>query len=86
MPTFEQFRWSYTGDDAETFTLRVHESDGGRPGALVFERPRLKDTTWTPDEDARAKLPARIVWEVEAYDEFRVSLGSRRSEAWLSGR
>jgi hypothetical protein len=89
VPRFESFTWTYTGADGDTFTLRIYELTEGGPedgpsGEPLLERPRLEETTWTPGAQDLEKLPARILWEVEVFSEFRVSRGAGSARAWLS--
>jgi hypothetical protein len=86
--SFERFSWTYTGSDADSFTLRIFELKDGARGKRLLIRERLKETTWVPEAEEQEKLPARIFWEVEALDVFRVVLpgASDSAQAWRSSR
>jgi hypothetical protein len=79
--SFERFSWEYTGPAADSFTLRVFALADGERGARILVKERLKETNWTPTAQERETLPGRILWEVDALDEFRSVLSSASARA-----
>ena len=88
VPSFAPFRWTYTGGEPELYELRIYASRDGARGELLLGPVRLGQNTWTPDAQEEERLPDRILWEVQALDEFRSVLpsGTQSAEAWRSSR
>lgn len=83
--SYVRFEWEYDGS-AASYTLSIYAAEDGARGALCVEIRRWKETTWTPDAPTLESLPARIVWQVDALDEFDKALDSVEASAWLSSR
>ena len=80
---YERFVWKYSGEP-NGFDLRIFDQDA--PDAKPL-RVRCEEPIWVPDAEARAKLPARIRWTVDALDAFRKDpVASKHASAQRSSR
>lgn len=84
-PDFARFAWTYD-EEAARFDVRVYAADGDRPAGLLHTEPSLRTSTWIPAPQLFQSWPSRIVWQIDAYDDFGRPLGSGEGLAWLSSR
>ncbi|MEM7309172.1 MAG: hypothetical protein AAF682_20980 [Planctomycetota bacterium] len=63
------FEWSYDPEHRHGFHVRVLDADDPLAGA-VLEVRHWMETTWTPTSAELARLPQRLIWEVDALDAF----------------
>jgi len=82
--SYAPFSWTYPAG-ADRYEVRVYDALDTTLSTSLLTR-RLKETSWTPDEDQLRGLPGRIVVVVEALDAFGnvKPAGSDSAEAWLS--
>ena len=85
VPEIERFEWTY-GGDAASFTLSIFADDRGARGGLLDEVPGLSESTWTPSPEKLRAWPARILWRVEARDDFGRPLASLERSCRRSSR
>jgi len=83
--SFERFVWTYAGD-AASYTLRIYDARAAEHAPPLLEIERWRETAWQPTTKELEQLSGRIVWEVEALDEFGSIRSSERASAWLSSR
>ena len=66
--SLERFSWQYNGKvEPDRFFLRIWEKKDGPRGDPILT-PRTNQSSWTPSAEERARIPAHILWDVEARD------------------
>ena len=77
--TFERFEWRYLGERRDvSFDLRIEDAEG----RLLVRQRGLFDSWWILPPEDRARMPARIHWEVVVRDPSSRELSLDRAEAW----
>ena len=65
--SFEEFRWTYEGEAAGGFELRIY--DPNDPDSPILQPPK-PSSPWKPTPEQRLLLPEHIEWYIDALDAF----------------
>lgn len=79
-----KFTWSMQPPVGGFLRIRVYDSDGNDLCPPV--RLESGTTSWTPPDDTSKGFPARILWDLGAFDAGNQLVRSELYEAWLAPR
>ncbi len=86
VPRYEVFRWSRGRGPYVRYTLSIWNAEGSATQGPVLSLQLRDARHWTPSPEEQESLPASIRWQVEALDEFGVSVVAGPVEAQRAGR